>query len=120
MRQAQTLDQAKAEVEAVIKAAHVKAGGHLDDEVTIYLWWEGCLPDAPPCVGVRIAELSFSRDLPNGTCGSSYMACEPAALGVIAAAERAIIERMVCTCSDEEWDHEVEDADWRLVELLKG
>lgn len=104
------LDQAKAQVQLLLEAQP----GNEGCECTIELWWGGKLSEAPACVGVRISEISFTR----GTYGSSYMAGAPACLGVIAAAERCIIERMVCTCSDAEWAAEIADADWRLLELL--
>ena len=112
MRTEQTLHEAKAEVALLV---HKLLSLPLDVETTIVLWWDGDLLKAPACVGIRVAEVSCS----NGSGGFSWMAGEPEALGIVAAVERCIIERMSCTCEDETWDDEVRDADWRLSVLLK-
>lgn len=111
MRTALTLDQAKAQVQLLLEAQPGNEGW----ECRIHLWWEGRFNEAPPCVGVRIAEISFVKD----NAGASWMAVQPEVLGILAAAERCIIERMVCTCDEEVWDDEIAEADWRLRECLK-
>ena len=113
MRTAMSLAQAKDEVTALLRSML-----HVGDatSVTIYLWWDGDTSKAPPCVGIRVAEISVSQ----GNGGCSWMAGQPDNLGVIAAVERCLIERMACTCDAGTWDDEVRDADWRLSELLQS
>lgn len=102
-------DEAVKEVEAVVASAFP---GY---KASIYCWGVG------PAIGVRVAEVSITKQDSKGMQGASWMDGAPESLVVCAAAERAILSRMVCTgYNDEEQEFEVEDADWRLKELLKG
>lgn len=114
MTKLRTLDEAMTEVIEVIRMA---TGTNAKTRIDIYLWWGGQFDKAPPCVGVRVAELSWSRQTSVGMSGSAVMQCEPGSIGLLAAIERCIIERMVDTAEDQ--DAEIADADWRLCELLK-
>lgn len=118
MREAMNLQDAKAEVARLLKDEAVKRGDHADTEVSIELWWDGDLEIAPKCIGVRVAEVSFIKRFEGGMCGGSIMQCDPSCLDAIAAVERAIIERMVCTLNDESWAQEINDADWRMFETV--
>jgi hypothetical protein len=116
-RQALTFEQAANEVKAKVSELFpVEQYG----TVEFHFWWNGDFtPKAkrtmPACIGVRLAEMSFV----SGNSGCSFLGVEPENLGMFAAIERAIIERMVCTFDEEHWDQEVQDADWRLEQLLK-
>lgn len=112
MRTAMTLAQAKNAVVDVLRELLSPDGAA---RVNIYLWWDGDEEKYPPCVGIRVAEVSVGF----GNAGYSWTAGVPDNLGVIAAVERCLIERMVCICDEGMWDDEVRDADWRLSELLK-
>lgn len=102
-------DEAVKEVEAVVASAFP---GY---KASVYCWGDG------PAVGVRVAEVSITKQDSKGMQGASWMDADCRTLAVCAAAERAILSRMVCTgYDDEEQELEVEDADWRLKELLKG
>jgi len=116
-RKARTLAEAKQEVEALV---HRLSDSAKDTEVKIHLWWEDQQEKAPACVGVRIAEISWVTQHGSGICGSSCFAGSPESLGFVAAAERCIIERMICTVDDKDWDNEIADADWRLKLLLEA
>lgn len=114
-RKAMTLADAKQEVEQLIKRLTESSEA---TEVKIHLWWEDNEKEMSACVGVRISEISWIEQKGSGICGSTCFAGSPESLGFVAAAERCIIERMVCTCSDDDWDSEIKEADWRLEMLV--
>lgn len=114
-RQALSLEEAKKEVEKLI---HGLSDSTAETDVTIHLWWEDHQEKAPSCVGVRISEISWVTQADASICGSSCFAGSPESLGLVAAAERCMIERMICTADDKNWDNEIKDADWRLQMLL--
>jgi hypothetical protein len=117
MRTAMTLEQAKAEVCDLLRDLE---GTDPETKIEIHLWFDGSFVDAPPCVGVRVDEVSFVSYPPGGgMCGASWMGAQPEVLGIFAAIERCIIERMFPCYSEEEWDNEVADADWRLKFIIK-
>ena len=101
-------DAAVAAVEELIKQAVPEA-----KSVSIVLWWDGNHDERPACIGVRVAEVTVQ--LPDGVgfwypdlSGDPDLSSDLDLSGdldlfvVCAAAERAIIARMVCAGFDDE------------------
>ena len=89
-------DAAVAAVEELIKQAAPEA-----KSVSIVLWWGGNHDKRPACIGVRVVEVTVQ--LANGG-GFWYpdLSGDLDLFVVCAAAERAIIARMVCAGFDDE------------------
>ena len=89
-------DAAVAAVEKLITQAVPEA-----KSTCIVLWWDGDHDKRPACIGVRVVEVTVQ--LPNGV-GFWYpdLSGDLDLFVVCAAAERAIIARMVCAGFDDE------------------
>lgn len=104
------LQQALEEVQELIRR---ECKVDADASVELVLW-----ENDSQHVGIRVTEISVSRKDEGAYIGWSIMACEPLSLGVIAAAERCVIER-VAPGDPQRQEEEIGDADWRLHVLLK-
>jgi len=107
------IQKAKAAVELLMLQLAIKSGDVQEGDgtkVEVVLW------ESPhPAAGIRVAEISFTRSVAGGMCGSSWMQGEIEGLRACAAVERCILARVVLLD-----DEEVADADFNLSELFRA
>ena len=100
-----TIEEAKAAAERVIR----NSAGDVGTTVKIYLW---PTRNRHRAVGLRVAEISFTKKAATGIAGTSLTQVDADSLGACAAAERYMIAIL------EEWPDEEKAYAKRLLEDL--